>query len=628
MASNNKKKKIDLGIFFGDGVAGIESKLRLPKDSQVENSRFWDEDSSYSENKAVSQWRLVPIYICISLVLIGLVSRAFKLQLIDGASFLNKAEGNSVQIKTNHAPRGIIYDRNGKVLARNKPGFRIAVRKVDLPKDWKEEVVEVAKLIKANPTDWVNLVKESKQESITIATDLSNEQIISLRTNEEKYPWIDIEIYPKREYPYGEIVAPLLGYTGETSVADLALNTTVPYSAGDQVGKAGIEASFEGELRGANGYSLIKVDSQNKKQRALFDTRSVAGSDITLSIDIDLQKYVYDNLIQTLRDKGGSGASAVVSDPNTGEILALVSTPSYNNNIFSGKLSNNDYQALINDPGHLLLNRPIATSFPPGSTFKLVVAAAGIETGKIDKNTRITDTGFVQLGDVTFNNWLWLDHQRTEGEISIVRAIARSNDTYFYRLGQMLGEDTIATFAHQFGFGEKTLVQLPGEVAGLVPTAQWKEKTFNQVWFPGETLNYAIGQGYLLVTPLQLNRMTSVFASGGKLLQPTVLHNGETQITRSDFLKAETVSIVREGMYENTIGDGNVSYLFNNFRIKSAGKTGSAESGGENKSHSWYTAYAPFDSPKLVATVMFERAGHGSEISAPIVKNIFNWYFK
>jgi penicillin-binding protein 2 len=354
----------------------------------------------------------------------------------------------------------------------------------------------------------------------------------------------------------------------------------------------------------------------------------VAGNDITLSIDIEMQKFLYEQLGQTLKDKGGEGASAVVQDPNTGEILALVSTPSYDNNIFSGKLSNESYLALVNHPGHLLLNRPVSSSFPPGSTFKLVVSAAGIETGKINKDTKITDTGFVTLDNITFNNWLWLGAQKTEGDIAMVRAIARSNDTYFYKLGQILGEETIATFAHQFGMGEKTGVQIIGETPGLVPTAEWKEKTFNQVWYPGETLNYAIGQGYLLVSPLQLNRMTMVFANGGKLLQPTILHNGEVLVTRSDFLKPESISVVREGMFQNTVGDGNVSYLFNSFRIKSAGKTGSAESGGENKPHSWYTAYAPWEAPKVAVTVMFERAGHGSEISAPIVKSLFNWYFK
>ena len=623
-----QRRKIDLGVLFGESIQGLENKLRLPKDRQVANSLHWDEEEPMQESNQISSWRLVPVYVVAALVFVGLVGRAFSLEVINGSSFLNKSEGNSVQIQITHAPRGIIYDRNGKVLARNKPGFRIAVRKIDLPKSWQGAVAEVAELIKADAASWEKKISESKQDSVTVATDLTNEQIISLRANEEKYPWLDIEVYPIREYPYGEATAQLLGYTSEASVEDLQQKTATPYTAGDQVGKAGVEASFESALRGANGYNLIKINSQGKRQGSLFETGAVAGNDITLSIDIDLQKYVYDQLTEELKNNGGRGASAVVQDPGTGEVLALVSIPSYNNNIFSGKLSNTDYQNLVNNPGHLLLNRPISSSFPPGSTFKLVVASAGLETGTIKKDTKITDTGFIKLGDITFNNWLWLDHHRTEGDISVVRAISRSNDTFFYRLGQMLGVETIASFARQFGLGEKTGIELPGETPGLVPDSAWKEATFNQVWFPGETLNFAIGQGYLLISPLQLNRITSVFANGGKLIRPTILHNGETKIERQNFLKPDTIAIVREGMYQNTVGDGNVSYLFNSFNIKSAGKTGSAESGGQNRSHAWYTAYAPFDIPKIAVTIMFERSGNGSEVSAPIVKKIFSWYLK
>lgn len=626
-----KRKRIDLGILFGDGVEGLSKKLHLPSDEKIEASVNWDNGPEADLKKPetnISPWRLVPIYIFISLILLTLFARAFKLQVIEGANFLNRSEGNHVLIKINHAPRGVIYDRNGKVLVRNQPGFRIAVRKIDLPLDWQGPIGEIAQLLNLKKEDLIKEIKDSQQQSITLATEISNEQIIALRTNEQKYPWLDIEIYPKREYVYGEGLAPLLGYTSEASEEDLRQTQSTPYSAGDQVGKAGIEANFEKQLRGANGYELIKVDSQGKRQGVLFETKAVAGGDVTLTIDADLQKFVYDTLSQTLKDKGGSGASAVVTDPNTGEILALVSAPSYNNNVFSSPMTSEQFSALINDPGHLLLNRPISSSFPPGSTFKLVVGASGLESGVINKDTKINDTGFIQIGDITFNNWLWLDHQRTEGEINLVRAIARSNDTYFYRLGELLGEERIAKAARDFGFGEKTGVELPGETSGLVPDAKWKKEKFNQVWYPGETVNYAIGQGYLLTTPIQLNQMTATFANGGKIIKPTIVRGESGKVSKQDFIKPETLKLIQEGMYQNTVGDGNVAYLFSNFKIKTAGKTGSAESGGENKSHSWYTAYAPFEQPKISVTVMFERAGHGSEISAPIVKSIFNWYFK
>lgn len=289
-------------------------------------------------------------------------------------------------------------------------------------------------------------------------------------------------------------------------------------------------------------------------------------------------------------------------------------------------MTDKEYQALVNDPRSLLLNRPVESSFPPGSTYKLVVAASGLEVGAINKDSKILDTGFIELGDVTFNNWYWLESQKTEGEIGIVRALARSNDTFFYRLGQMLGEEQIYKTSLEFGLGQKTGIELPHENVGLIPNADWKREKFGEVWYPGETLNMAIGQGYLLISPLQLNGMTNVFANGGKLLKPTLIKGNGGKVVKENFLKPETITSVEEGMYANTYGDGNVSYLFNNYKTKSAGKTGSAESGGE-KPHSWYTAYAPYPDPKISLTIMFERVGHGSEVSAPVAKNIFNWYF-
>jgi len=625
-----KKKTGDFGLSFGDSIIGVESKLRLPSEDSLKTSLSW-EDSQEDLPKAsqeVPPWRLVPIYIIFSLALILLVTQAFKLQIIDGANFLSQSEGNHVQVRINHAPRGVIYDRNGKVLVRNRPGFRVAARRIDLPENWEKTTNKLASLLSADETELVAKIKESKEDSVTLASELSNEQIISLRASEEEFPWVDIELNPRREYLYGPPAAALLGYTGEVGEEDLKSTKSTPYSGGDQIGRSGVEASFEDSLRGANGYSLVKVDSEGKKQGLLFETKAVAGGDITLSIDIDLQKLVYDTLSETLSSKGGSGAAAVVTDPKSGEILAMVSLPSYDNNLFTKPLKLQVYQQLVDDPGHLLLNRAVSSAHPPGSTFKLIVAVAGLETGLVAKNTKILDTGFIQRGDVTFSNWLWLDHQKTEGEIGLVRAIARSNDTFFYLLGEKLGEERIAQFASLFGLGEKTGVELPGEAAGLVPTAAWKEKTYGEIWYPGETINYAIGQGYLQVTPIQLNQVTVILANGGTLIAPTLIHNGQMKTKAAVVTNPETLALVREGMYQNTVGDGNVSFLFNSYKIKTAGKTGTAESGDENaKPHAWYTAFAPYEAPQIAVTVLVERVGHGSEVSAPATKKIFEWWF-
>ncbi len=629
MKKSKKNKIVDFGFSFGDSIEGLESKLRLPSDSKVKSSQDWtDEPIETEQSSGPSPWRLVPVYIGFSLLIILLGARAFKLQVIEGSNFLNRSEGNHVQIRVTHAPRGVVYDRNGKVLVRNKPGFRLAVRKIDLTKNWQQKISEIASLIGKDKKELISTVEKAKTDSVTIAEELSNEQVITLKTSQDKFPWLDIELNPRRDYVYGAALAAVLGYTREASEADLAQTEVPRYSAGDQVGKAGIEQSFESKLRGESGYQLIKVDSEGKKQGVLFETKPVAGEDITLSIDADLQKFVYDNLMKVLEDKGGTGGSAVVTDPSSGEVLAMASVPTFDNNIFSNTLGSKQYSDLVNDPGHLLLNRAAGSSYPPGSTFKLIMAAAGLEIGTIKKDTKINDIGYFTLGDVTFNNWLYAANQKTEGEISVVRALARSNDTFFYNLGYRMGVDKISDYSKSFGLGAKTGIELADETAGLVPTRAWKEKTFDQVWFPGETINYSIGQGYLLVSPLQMTSVTGFFANGGKILAPTLVHNKDKKIIKENFIKPENIAVVQEGLFENTVGDGNVSYLFKTFPMKTAGKTGSAESGGENNSHSWYSGYAPYDDPKIAVTVMVERAGHGSEVSAPLVKNIFKWYFK
>lgn len=622
------KKRPNFGLLFGESILGHRGASRLPSTEKVNISRDW-EDSAIEQisEQTVSSWRLVPVYIVLALAVVLLFGRAFKLQVIDGETFLGKSQGNHVFIAVDYAPRGVVYDRNGKVLVRNKPGFRVSVRKIDLPADWEDQIRKVAPLISSDSNKLIDIIKKEESDSATLETNLTNEQIISIRSKEEEFPWLTIEIYPKREYLYGEALAPLLGYTGEASVEDLKKSNSTPYIVGDQVGKAGVEKEFERQLRGANGYELVKVDATGKKQGTLFSTKPVLGNDITLSIDAELQKFIYEQLKTTLETKGGQGASAVVSDPKTGEILALVSAPSYDNNLFSKPLTSSEYQTLINDPRSLLLNRPIESSFPPGSTYKLIVAAAGLEAGAINLDTKILDTGFIELGGVTFNNWYWLESQKTDGELGIVRALARSNDTFFYRLGEMLGDQKIYSASLDFGLGKKTGVELPNETLGLVPNSTWKKEKYGEIWYAGETLNMSIGQGYLLVSPIQLLSMTNVFANGGRLLKPTIIRGNGNKVIKENFLKPETIKSVQEGMYANTFGEGNVSYLFNNFKIHTAGKTGSAESGGDT-AHSWYTAYAPYEDPKISVTVMFERAGHGSEVSAPVVRNIFNYYFK
>ena len=400
-----------------------------------------------------------------------------------------------------------------------------------------------------------------------------------------------------------------------------------PLTGEVQIGRDGVEASLEDILRGANGYDLLKVNASGVSQGSLVTTEPVSGNDITLSIDIELQKKASESLKNWLRNSGSKAGSVVVMDPNNGEVLALVSYPSYNNNVLENGLTQKTYDELISSKNKPLLNRAIGSAYPPGSTFKLVTAAAGLESGNINPSTTIVDTGFVKLGDQVFNNWYWLDNRKTDGAINVVRAIARSNDTFFYKLGRRIGEEKIQAMAKQFLFGSETGINLPSETAGLVPTEQWKIDTKGEIWYPGETLNLSIGQGDLLVSPLQLSLVSAVFANEGSIVKPNILKIDDPEIIKGKFLSDTTIKAVQSGMYENTRGDGNVSYLFNSFKPKTAGKTGTAES-GRDRPHAWYTGYAPYENPEIVVTVMAEYAGHGSEVSAPATKEIFDWWFK
>ena len=619
------------GIAFWERLEWGKRRRNLVSTGELLRAASWGDpektEPKKQKNKAVlSNWRLVPVYVVFSAFLIILLGRAFELQVIRGGVFLGEAQENHVRVQVNHAPRGVIFDRNGKVLAQNKPGFRLFIEPKAVSEDKEKQILEIISEILEIPYEEISEKIGSGEEQITLSAQLSAQKALIIESKENSLPGVVLEVNPIRDYPYKDTVSHVIGYTTEADEKDLARNIEPPYELGDKVGKDGVEASFEDILRGTNGYILTNVSAQGEVKGEFFKKDPRAGNDITLSIDIELQEFVYNTLRKKIKAIGAKAASAVVTNPKTGEILALVSLPSYNNNIFSQLLTQASFENLVENKNKPLLNRVIGASYPPGSTFKIVTATAGLELGAIKPDTRIEDTGFITLGDQVFNNWLWLDSRRKEGSINVVRALARSTDTFFYRLGQMIGEKEIEKYSLVFGLGSKTGIELPAESAGLIPNEEWKLKNKGEVWFPGETLNISIGQGDLLLSPIQLSTVISVFANGGRLIVPTVLKTDNPNVKKDDFLGKETLKTIQQGLYANTVGDGNVGWLFSDFKIKTAGKTGTAESGKEIP-HAWYTGYAPYPQGKIVVTVQIENAGHGSEESAPVVKEIFKWWF-
>lgn len=587
--------------------------IAFPDYIQTEKIKRHSDDSFLSKNYTIRAY-LLPLLLLIAIAI--LFARLFFLQVIRGTYYRYLADSNRVRTIIVHAPRGIILDKSGKPLVFNIPGFRETVK-------GKTRIID-------------------------------NTQALSLISRGKK----DLEVDSLRFYPYKEILAHTLGYIGQISEEELEKLEFADYKTGDLVGKVGIEQKYERKLKGINGKRLVEVDSGGKIIRKLGQTDPIAGENITLAIDIELQKAVYDAF------KAVSKGSAIVSSIN-GEILALVSKPSFDPNLFTlGKAyvaQSDSYrsvtQVLKDEENQPLVNRAISGEYPPGSTFKLIVAAAGLESDIIDEHFQVEDTGILKIREFSFSNWYFTKYGKTEGLVDVVKAIKRSNDIFFYKASEKIGVDKISKIAEKFGLGKTLSIDLGGEAKGVLPTTSWKKKVIGEQWFLGDTYHYGIGQGFLLTTPLQVNVWTSVIANGGSLYQQHLLKNKISKIKYQKFLSDKTVSLIRQGMVESC-SPGGVAWPLFKFKVQNsklkvdgknfleappattssefkdyrqvsiACKTGTAEHGGKQTlPHAWITLFAPAYDPQIVVTVLSEESGEGSNVAAPIAKEILQYYF-
>ncbi len=443
-----------------------------------------------------------------------------------------------------------------------------------------------------------------------------------------------------RIYHSGEAFAHLIGYRQIADINDLkndnCLNKLTP---GDKVGKKGAEDLYECQLRGRPGKKLVEVDAQGKYVQTLSVLAPQDGQTIHLAVDADLQKKAYD----LIKDKH---AAVVGMRPQTGEVLVFASTPSFDPQQFEDANS-----ALVNnyltDDSKPLFDRATEGAYPPGSIFKLVVATGALEEKKITPDTQIEDTGEIQAGPLKFGNWYFLEYGKTEGQVDIIKAIRRSNDIFFYQTGAKLGADGIARWAEQYGYGQSTGIGFP-EASGLVPSPFWKKDTFGENWYLGDTYNFAIGQGYTLVTPIQVAQVTQTIANNGEACHPQLLKTTKDQCHKLP-ISQQTLDLIKEGMTQACSPGGTGWPLFNfavdnthNPQLKSASpsanltpiqtacKTGTAESsvGGSGAPHAWFTVYAPAQNPQIVLTILVEQAGQGSDIGGPIAKELLRSFFE
>jgi len=566
-----------------------------------------------------------------------LLVRLFTLQILQGEYYWKLAEGNRIKTTKIPALRGVIYDRQNKLLVRNTPEGREYLAGPAL----------------SHVLGYVGEISQEELEDCKLALS-GTFSFLAPKTNLKSAT--DFFSVNKREQ------------ASKTYELDKEVFKNCPYHAGDLVGKMGIEQSYDWVLRGVDGGVLEEVDAEGQLVRKLGERKPVAGKNLQLTLDLGLQQKIAELLSKEKK------AAAVATVPQTGEVLALVSQPTFDPNLFTIHLreasGSQQLASLLNHPDQPLFNRAIAGQYPPGSTFKIVTALAGLAEGKLTAQTKIEDAGQITLGRWTYANWYYKQYGKTEGQLTVVSALKRSNDIFFYRLGEWLGIEKLSSWAHRFGLGEFLGIDLWGEAKGLVPDKNWKRTVKNEDWFTGDDFITAIGQGDLLATPLQINLMTGVVANGGRLCRPTLIQNAKSKDQKNDFyeteraknnecrdlgIKKEDLDLVKEGMRE-ACETGGTGWPFFKFKIQNAKikiddknyfareasdsadtvyvpvacKTGTAEAPGtkDTKAHAWFTVFAPLAEPEIVLTVLVENGGEGSSVAGPLAKEILKWWFE
>lgn len=579
-----------------------------------------------------------------------LLSRLAYLQLAQGPSLRAMAEGNRLRERLILAPRGQILDRYNEVLARSRASFRLVVTPLDVPKGQLETVVHaVAGALSLDESSMGDALKKFDPRSVqplVLNPNLSREQAVLFETRALEFPGLSVETVPIREYTSSESFAHVLGTTGSISENDPHLDTP-GYSSLDVVGKTGIENTYEKVLKGVNGQDLVEVDASGAVVKSLGQIPSSPGNTVQTTLDKGLQEELYKQFANRPNSKG----AAIALDPKTGEVLALVSYPGFNTNLFAEGITNADYQKLLQDPLLPLFNRAISAQLPPGSTVKMMVALAGLEEKVITDRTIITDSGKISIPN-QFNPNIVYDYVGWKrsglGPLSVRYAIAQSSDIFFYVVGggygsahiDGLGIDKLAAYYRKFNLGKRTGIDVPGEKGGIVADPDWKKKYYrdNAVlgkWYLGDTYHVAIGQGDMLVTPLQMALWTATIANNGVGMKPHVLleatdkNNVVTEKTSPEVLIPKVASdanvkVVQEGMREAVLS-GTAKKL-QSLPISAAGKTGTAQFDNNEGEHSWFTSYAPYEDPKIVVTVLVEGGGEGGAAALPIAQDALNWW--
>jgi penicillin-binding protein 2 len=630
-----------------------------------------DADAGLTEGET-DRRPLTAVAVTSAILLSLLVLRLFVLQIIQGENNLAVAEGNRVHERVSRAPRGVIYDRNRRELVRNQASFDITAVPQNLPRDdaaRQQVYLKLAAMIGVSPAEVQDKAEVACKTTarplclrsplpVLVAAGVSKDQALLVEQSSAEVPGMALDVNPIRQYLDEGLLSVFLGYTGRVNAEEAT--THADYGPTDLIGKLGVELQYEKQLKGQNGGERTEVDATGRPVRLLASKEPQAGNSLVLSIDFELQQKLAAALNGQMVASGAKRAAGVAIRPQTGEVLAAVSLPSYDNNLFSTGISQVDYDRLRSDVGQPLFNKVVSGGYAPGSTIKPYGAAAALQEGIISTATTINDTGLL----VVPNQYdpekpaLYYGWERTNGlgPVNVLSAIARSSDIFFYEIMggftdflKYLGIDKLAEYYHKFGLGERSGIDIPGEIAGRVPTREWKQQLSGESWYQGDTYNVSVGQGDLLVSPLQMALATAAVANGGKLMQPYIVSQvldavtGKADTTkpvvrRAGFISDGNLEVVRRGMWMavNDSSGTACCKIKDEVPVQVAAKTGTAETvihdagkdaRDQSKPNAWFEAFAPYNNPQIAIVVLVENSGEGSQFAAPAVRETLKWYF-
>lgn len=560
-------------------------------------------------------------------------TRLWYLQIHMGEEYARRAKENQLRQDTIFAPRGLIRDRNGDLLAVNEPAYALGLIREDC-KDIDATLHQVAMWtgetfedLKARFTKRRRRVKPF--EPLILVPDLSFHQLAFIEANTLRWPGLEVLVRPRRKYRYGKIFAHVIGYVAEANETELGADSDL--ALGDAVGKQGIEYVLENRMRGVKGLAQYEVDVNGRRLKERILKHPRAGHEISLSIDLELQKLAMDWLAE---EAGG----VAVMDANTGQLWALATSPSYDSNDFSTGLSSAQWAALRDDPLHPMQNRVIQSTYPPGSIFKHVVAGSGLSYGMLDPHETVVCTGATRLGNHIFRCWKKGGH----GKVDMERALVESCDVYFYKMGKKLTVDRMSAFAKACGFGSPTGIELPHEKSGIIPTREWKRKRFGESWQGGDNLNMAIGQGYTLVTPLQVARFFAGVINGGKLLKPLLLKDESIQVQGHIPLNKQQLALLEKALIRTVDDPHGTCRRIRTKGVAVGGKTGTAQVVRLTdelkelkddqipyrfRDHAWMAAIAEKGDKRFAIAVLVEHGLHGGSGAGPVVKAVIDYLF-